>query len=141
VIKTFSRFIGSTIIAFIINFFIFVALFKLSQEKWIAPFILFSFLMTIFLVYKMLKNSELANTDGSMPLERRIKIKKFDLAVEIFFYTIIFLFPISFVLAVGSLSIGTGVVLVIFAIGLLLKIRKAIKIKYDVIQELSKTKS
>lgn len=140
-IKTFSRFIGSTIIAFIINFFIFLALFKLSQEKWIAPFIFFSFLMTIFLVYKMLKNSELANTDGTMQLERRIKIKKFDLAVEIFFYCLIFLIPFSFVITVKSLSIGTGFMLVFVAIGMLLKIRKIIKIKYDVIKVLSETKN
>ena len=139
-IKKIQTFIGSVLIAFMLNVFIFVALKFMHLGEWILSFILLSFLVTIFLVYKMLRNSELANTDSSMPLERRIEIKKTELIVEGILYAILFLLPFSLVIAVKSFSINTIWILFIAAIVLFLKIKKAMNKKYNEIQELAKTK-
>ena len=110
-------------------------------EPILMPLLIVSFLFTTFLVYKLYRNSELAKTDESLPVEQRIKIKKIELIVEVFFYSLLFLIPFSLVFARTSFSVAELFVLVGLATALILKIKKALRIKYAVIEELSKTKS
>lgn len=86
----------------------------------------------------MLLNSEQAKTDMDMPLERRIKIKKTELIVEGTLYSVLFLIPFSLVITIKSFSINTIWILLVTAIVLFLKIKKAMNKKYSEIQELVK---
>lgn len=140
-IKKIQIFIGSIIISLMLNFFIFVALKFWQSGEWNLPFIFFSFMVTLYLVYKMLLNSELAKSDNDMPLESRIKIKRTELIVEGFLYSVMFLLPFSLIITVESFSLGAILILFGAGIAIFLKIRKAIKRKYNVIQELSNTRS
>lgn len=108
------------------------------DDSWTIVFTLFSFLVTVFLVYKILRNSELSNSDNNMPLERHIKIKKIDLIIESVLYILVYFLAFSLII---TLPFSAILAFIAIALPAAFVIFKAFKKKYDAVQELSKTKS